>query len=124
MESHCALYARKTVSVAKECNVKRHYDTLHKHEYEKYSGTERKNVLQNLKSKLEKEIRTMLNFVSSRSSSPAASYKVAFLLPKEMESFREGKLVKACAIKMAEAYGEKKVAERFKRVSLSHQTVA
>ena len=41
-----------------------------------------------------------------------------------MKPFREGKLVKACAIKMAEAFGEKKVAEKFITVSLSHQTAA
>ena len=40
-----------------------------------------------------------------------------------MKPFREGELVKACAIKMAKAFGEKKVAEKFKTVFLSNQTV-
>ena len=42
------LVCQKTVSVAKEYNIKRHYDTLHKHKYEKCKGI-KKNVLQNLK---------------------------------------------------------------------------
>ena len=66
----------------------------------------------------------MFNFVSSQSSSRAASHEVALFLAKEMKPFREDKLVKACAIKIAEAFWEKKVAEKFKTLSLSHQTVA
>ena len=41
-----------------------------------------------------------------------------------MKSFRDGELVKACAIKMAKAFGEEKIAEKFKTVSLSLQTMA
>ena len=41
-----------------------------------------------------------------------------------MKSFRDGELVKACAIKLAKAFGEEKIAEKFKTVSLSHQTMA
>ena len=89
------LVCQKTVSVAKEYNIKRHYDTLHKHKYKRYKGTESKNVLQNLKSKQEKQVSTMFNFVCSQSSNLAASYEFAFLLAKEMKPFREGELMKA-----------------------------
>ena len=58
----------------------------------------------------------MFNFVSSQRTSLAAS--------KGMKSFREGDLIKECAIKMAESFGEEKVAEKFKTVSLSHRTMA
>ena len=118
------LVCQKTVSATKEYNLKRHYDTLHKHKFEKYEGKERKNVLQSLKDKHEKQVSTMADFVSSQKTSLAASYEVALLLAKKMKSFREGELVKACAIKMAEAFGEEKIAEKFKTVSLSHQTIA
>ena len=62
----------------------------------------------------------MFNFVSKQSSSLATSYEVALLLTKEMKPFREGKLVKACAIKIAEAFGEKKAVEKFKALSFFH----
>ena len=84
----------------------------------------KKNVLQNLESKQEKHVSTMFNFVCSQSSGLAASFEVALLLTKEIKPFREGELVKACVIKMAESFGEKKVAEKFKTVSLSYQAVA
>ena len=43
------LVCQKTVSVTKEYNLKRHYDTLHKHKFEKYERKKGKNVLQSLK---------------------------------------------------------------------------
>ena len=66
----------------------------------------------------------MFNFVSSQSSSLAASDEVALLLAKEMKPFREDKLVTACAIIIAEAIWEKKKAEKFKALFFSHHTVA
>ena len=78
--------------------------------------------MQSLKDKQEKQVSRMLNFVSCSKTSLAASYEVA--LAKKMKPFREGELVKASAIKMAEAFGEEKIAEKFKTVSLSHQTMA
>ena len=70
--------------------------------------------MQNLKSKQEKQVSTMFNFVSGQISSLTASYEIALLLAKQMKPFREGEVVKACAIEMTEAFGKKKVAEKFK----------
>ena len=61
----------------KEYNLKRHYDTLHKHKFEKYKGKERKNVLQSFKDKQKKQVSTMFNFVSNQKTSLAESYEVA-----------------------------------------------
>ena len=123
MEKPLWLVCQKTVSATKEYNLKRHYDTLHKHKFEKYEEKERKNGLQSLKDKQEKQVSMMFNFVSSQKTSPAASYEVA-LLAKKTKSFQDVELVKAFAIKMAKAFGEEKIAEKFKTVSLSHQTMA
>ena len=78
---------QKTVLAAKEYNIKQHYDTLHKHKFEKYEGNKKKNVMQNLKIKQEKQASTMFNFVSSQRTCLAASYEVALLLTKGMKSF-------------------------------------
>ena len=53
-----------------------------------------------------------------------ASYEIALMLFKESKSFRDGKLVKQCRIKMAHVFGEDRVARRFETVSLPHQTIA
>ena len=87
MGNPLCLVCQKTVSATKEYNLKRHYDTLHKNKFEKYEGKERKNVLQSLKDKHEKQVSTMADFVSSQNTSLAASYEVALLLAKKMKSF-------------------------------------
>ncbi|XP_076817947.1 general transcription factor II-I repeat domain-containing protein 2-like [Clavelina lepadiformis] len=119
-----SLVCKKTVSSAEEYNIKRHYEAFHKDKFKKYGGNERKNVWPNLKNKQEKQVAAMYTFVSSQKTSLAASYEVALLLTKKRKSFREGELVKKCAIKMAEVFGDKKVAEKLKTVSLLHQTMA
>ena len=124
MEKPLCLVCQKTVLATKEYNLKRHYNTLHKHNFEKYEGKERKNVLQSLKEKQEKQVSKMFNFVNSQKTGLAASYEVALLLAKKIKSFRDGELVKVCAIRMAKAFGEEKIAEKFTTVSLSHQTMA
>jgi hypothetical protein len=43
---------------------------------------------------------------------------------KHKKSFRDGELIKPCAIKMANAFSGSKIAEKFKTVSLSRQTVS
>ena len=79
------LVCQKTVSAAKEYNLKQHYGTLHKHKFEKYEEKKRKNVLLSLKEKQEKQVCTMFNFVSSQKTSLVASYEVALLLAKKNE---------------------------------------
>jgi len=45
-------------------------------------------------------------------------------LVKQKKGFRDGKLIKRYAIKMANAFGNKVMASKFETVSLSHQTVS
>ena len=53
-----------------------------------------------------------------------ASYDVALTLAKKGKAFRDGEVVKECAIKMALAFGAKELAGKFQKVSSSHLTVA
>jgi hypothetical protein len=43
---------------------------------------------------------------------------------KHKKPFRDGELIKRCAIKIANAFGDSKIAETFKTVSLSYQTLS
>ena len=52
-----------------------------------------------------------------------ASYEIALMLLQKSKSFRDGELVKQCAIKMKHVFGKDKVARKFETVSLSHQTI-
>ena len=82
------------------------------------------NIFTDLKSKHEKQKEVLYNFGKAQTASLTASYEVAMMLMKNRKSFRDGDLIKQCAVKMAQAFGEEKVTRKCESVSLSHQTVA
>lgn len=52
-----------------------------------------------------------------------ASYDVAFEIAQSKKSFSDGLMIKKCAIKMAQAFKESLLAEKFQSVPLCRQTV-
>lgn len=118
------LICLQVVSVSKEFNVKRHYETLHKNKYDKYTGEARTAVCNDLKAKLQKQKQTLLRPATVQTSSLVASYSVSLELAQSKKPFSDGEVIKRCAIQMARAFGEEKAAKSFETVSLSHQTVA
>ena len=56
------LICLQIVSVPKEYNLKRHYETRHKSQYEQYDGDVRIAVVKDLKGKYNKQISCMTNF--------------------------------------------------------------
>ena len=118
------LVCKQTIAVMKEYNVKRHYETLHKKQYEEYSGKSRIDVAIRLKREYQKEKKVLSNFIKPQTTSTVASYEIALMMVKKSRSFRDGELVKQGAIKMAQVFGEDKAARKFETVSLSHQTIA
>jgi leucyl aminopeptidase (aminopeptidase T) len=64
------------------------------------------------------------SFWKPQTASLTASYEDVV---KDGKSFRDGELIKQCAVKMAQVFGEEKVAKvarKFESVSLSHQRVS
>ena len=57
-------------------------------------------------------------------SDKKASYEVSSILAKNGKAYSDWETVKKCAIKMALAFGDTKMAKKFETVPLSHQTVA
>ena len=83
------------VSVSKEYNLKRHYETRHKSQYEQYEGYARIAVVKDLNGKYYK-LKT--NFRKTNLSDKKASYEVSLILAKIGKSFRDRETVKKCAI--------------------------
>ena len=83
------------VSVSKEYNLKRHYETRHKSQYEQYDGYARIAVVKDLNGKYYK---LMTNFRKTNLSDKKASYEVSLMLAKIGKSFRDRGTVKKCAI--------------------------
>ena len=114
----------QVVSVLKEYNLKRHYKTRHKNQFEKYEKAAREAVVKDLKSKSDRKRSCMNNFTKTTLSDQKASYEVSLILAKNGKAFRDGEIIKECSFKMALAFGDKKMAKQFETVPLSHQTVA
>jgi hypothetical protein len=70
------LICLQVVSVSKEFNVKRHYETLRKNKYHKYSGEARTALCSDLKAKLQKQKQSLLRPTTVQTSSLVASYSV------------------------------------------------
>ena len=118
------LVCKQVIGVMKEYNGKRHYETQHKMQSEEYYGKTRIDIADRLKIEYQKQKKALSSFIKPQTTSTVASYEIALMLLKKSKSFRDGELVKQCAIKMAHVFGEDKVARKFETVSLSHQTIA
>ena len=118
------LVCKLVIALMKEYSVKRHYETQHKMQDEEYYGKTRIDIAYHLKRKYEKQKKVLSSFIKPQTTSTVTSYKITLMLLKKSKSFRDGELVKQCAIKMVHVFGEGKVARKFKTVSLFHQTIA
>lgn len=112
----------QVLGVSKEYNVNRHYTSLHKSKYDQYQGSARVSLFNDLKLKLTRQKNIFQQ--PSNTACLKASYEVCLELAKSKKSFRDGELIKRCAVKMASSFGDNKMAKNFETVPLSHQTVS
>ena len=76
------LVCLETLSAMKDFNISRHYNTLHKVKYEKYTAAARAAVVVDLKSKVHQQQRLFTGATTTQESSLKASYAVALELAK------------------------------------------
>jgi len=69
----------------KEYNVKQHYETLHKLQFEKHSGKSWIDVVISLKSECQTKKNDLSNFIKAQTASTAASYKIALMWLGEID---------------------------------------
>lgn len=117
------LVCLETLSALKDYNLNRHYNTLHKVKYEKYTGAARAAVVADLKSKAGKQQHFFTKATTCQESAITASYDVALELARAKKPLSDGEVVKRCAVKMAKAFGDNNTAKNFEAVSLSRRTV-
>lgn len=116
------LVCYKKFSAIKGFNIKKHYQT-HSLKYDKYQDDERSLIFEQLKRELQQKQSYFLNLINKEDCATEASYSVALEIAKSNESCGDGELIKRCAMKMAKCFSEHKVAEKFKTVSLTHETL-
>ncbi|XP_063294419.1 general transcription factor II-I repeat domain-containing protein 2B-like isoform X2 [Pelobates fuscus] len=118
------LICSQTLAVCKEYNVKRHYYSQHEKVYGQYTGELRIAMMNDLRSKHFDQTNAPPPSVPNEKAAVKASYVICEEIVKRKRAFSDGPFVKACAIKMARAFGNEDLAKHFESVSLSHQTVA
>ena len=117
------LVCKQVIAVMKEYNVKQLYETQHKIQNEEYYGKTRIEIADRLKSEYQKQKKVLSSFIKLQTTGIVASHEIALMLLRKSKSFRDGELVKQCAIKMAHVFGEDKVVRKFETASLSHQII-
>ena len=98
--------------------MRRHYETMHKDEYDGYKGEVRKEKLKRMKSSLCKQ-RSMLANINA----VKASFALSEMIAKSSRPFTEGLFIKECLLKASDILcpNQKKL---FEGISLSPNTVA
>ena len=121
-EKCLCLICKESLSVFKEHNIKRHYDSKHKQTYNKYVGVCRENKITNLQSEIGGLTKLFNNAKNINESIVRASYRVGHIIGKEVHPFSDGEFVKRCLMAVVEEVcPEKKSA--FESVSLSRMTM-
>ncbi|KZC15100.1 General transcription factor II-I repeat domain-containing protein 2 [Dufourea novaeangliae] len=123
MNKILCLICKNSISVAKEYNLKRHYDTNHKTNYDQYVAKLREDKLSELKSILQKQQSVFTKCVEDNTAAVKVSYILSHLIASRSKPFTEGEFISECLIKAAEVLCPAQI-KKFKSVSLSRNTVA
>ncbi|XP_066941423.1 general transcription factor II-I repeat domain-containing protein 2-like [Macrobrachium rosenbergii] len=117
------LVCNQQVSVLKEYNIRRHYETHHEEKYHHLQGQLRKEKINELLSGLKKQQSAFTRIREVSDAAVKASYLMANELVQASKPFSDGEFVKTCMLKAAEVVcPEKRPA--FANISLSRNTVA
>lgn len=117
------LICKQSVSVIKEYNIKRHYDTNHGKIYDKFVGKLRDEKFEELKKSLLHQTKLFDNIRKENIESVKCSYIIAEKIARASKPFSDGEFIKECIVSAVEVIcPEKKQA--FLNISLSGNTIA
>jgi len=111
-----------SVSVFKEYNIKRHYDTNHSDTYKDIAPEIRNMKITELKKKLRQQKTLSFFASSSNAAAVSASYEVAHMIAKHCKPFQDGEFVKECVLECARSVCPNQE-HKFKEISLSRKTI-
>ncbi len=116
------LICQETVSVFKEYNLRRHYETRHREKYASLQGQMRADKVSKLKSVLSAQQNMFVRQTQLNQSSVRASFQVAKLIATSGRPFSDGEFVKKCMNAVAEEVCPDKK-DVLNAVSLSASTI-
>uniref|UniRef100_A0A3B1JQL7 General transcription factor II-I repeat domain-containing protein 2B-like n=1 Tax=Astyanax mexicanus TaxID=7994 RepID=A0A3B1JQL7_ASTMX len=122
-ERPVCLLCCEAVSVIKEYNLRRHFDTKHGAKYGKASLQEKQQIAQELKDKLKSQQNLFTKATAKNSAAVKASFIVAEEIARASKYFSGGAFLKQCMLKVCEQVCPDQI-QTFKNVSLSRNTIA
>ncbi|XP_060129870.1 general transcription factor II-I repeat domain-containing protein 2-like [Zootoca vivipara] len=121
-ERGVCLICHDTVSVFKQFNIQRHYNTHHKDRYSSLTGQLRKDEIARLKTALTAQQNVFVKRKQENISSLRASFQISRLIARNGKPFVEGEFVKECILTASKEMCPEKT-ELFSTLSLSGSTV-
>jgi len=117
------LICQQTIAVPKEFNLRRHYETMHREKYDKYTGKIRDEKVNQLKIGFDKQRNFFSNLSKFAENSVKTSFELSLMIAESSRPFTEGPFIKECFLKASEILipDKKKL---FESISLSANTVA
>lgn len=117
------LVCLQQVSVLKEYNIRRHYETLHGEKYNSLQGQLRREKINELLVGLRKQQSTSTQSREVSEAAVKASYLIASEIALASKPYYDGEFVKTCMMKAAELVCPEK-RQAFANISLTRNTIA
>ena len=121
-EKTVCLLCHEAVSVVKEYNVRRHFDTKHGAKYAKFSFQKTADCPK-LKGGLQSQQKMFTKAVAKNEAAVTASFIVSEEIARASKSFSEGAFLKQYMLKVCEQMCPDQI-QNLKNVSLSRNTIA
>ena len=112
-----------TLSISKAFNVKRHYDALHQHKYDKTVGKLREDSVEKLRNSLGVQQSVFKKSIEENENAVTASYVVAEKVALFSRAFTDGEYARECIQDVAKLMVPKQ-AHLFEKISFSKTTIA
>lgn len=117
------LICKESISVLKEYNIRKHYETKHLKTFYKLTGKLRLKKLQLLQKNFSSQPFLFQKPNHINEDAPKASFRISHILAKKGKAFADGSLRKECVILAVEEICLEKI-DTFKNTSLFVNTVA
>jgi Spin-doc zinc-finger len=117
------LICNEKISSIKEYNIKRHYNSKHMCNYDKYKGQLRMDKAEEMIEKLDKQQNLILSFSKSVEKYVKVSYLIAEKIAKHGKPFKDGEFIKECIQCVVDIISPSE-SQSISNISLSGDTMA
>ena len=92
------LICQESLAVNKVANIRRHYETNHCESFKKFTAQSRKDEVERLKSRYEKQTSFFIKRKGKNVANTIASYEVSKRIAEKIKPFTDGNFFKECLL--------------------------